>query len=214
MRKRIARRVVVGVLGTIGLLIALFAVSCSVALNQLSNLGTGTVTTRPRMKPIAMSRRVCPAVTAIHVAATRLQDEYKNNVYGETPPRITPALVHEANELGSLIERHKGGFPLPVHHQFDLVLEQLHSARVVLGQHFEDPNDLELALEEKFDAGQIAYGNASDLVGHRCNVELRAYDDAGNLCESLRAAFEKAQPSSATAPWPDCPRTSTTTSSS
>jgi hypothetical protein len=86
------------------------------------------VKSRTHLKPIAMSAHVCPAVEAIHVAATRLQGDYEQSFVNLDDARVVAHLRHEADELTWIIATHRSAFPQPVRAELDGVLTSLQQA--------------------------------------------------------------------------------------
>jgi hypothetical protein len=163
----------------IAVVIALFA-GCAAVMTKLNSLNFN-VQSRKHLQAIPVSKKVCPYVRLMHVAANDFQSvNPAGNLavfaqsMNEKWPEQRARLAHRLDVLDSAVVAGKAHFPEPIRRRFSTVITSIRAGEVQLVR----ARDLSDLLSERtdniFTNGEYAFGDASDLVGNACGFHLAA----------------------------------------
>jgi hypothetical protein len=139
---------------------------------------------RKHLDPIPIAAGACPYVVLMHQAANNFQASvpplgilgYDARGHPLTWPQARARLTAALDALEVSIVGSRPHLPAPVRRQLVVAVREIRSGRAQLPL-ASDARDFWDRTKDELDRGKLAFGYASDLVGHRCGVTLGA-DDA------------------------------------
>ena len=152
---------------------------CAVLVSHLDfNLG---VEPRKHLKSIPVSRTVCPYVQLMHAAANDFQAvsparDLTPFLQGRPAqwPRVRADIAHRLDVLDHAVEVGEGApFPRPIERRLAATAAGVRAGDVQLVR-AHDSFDLLNRTSAILSNGQVSFGEASDLVGKACGVQLAA----------------------------------------
>jgi hypothetical protein len=155
----------------------LLGAGCAALISSLNNLDVG----RKHLKPIPVSRSVCPYVQLMHVAANGFQAvspaqdlaPYADSTPAQWP-KLRAEIAHRLDVLDHAVEiGQRAEFPRPIEERLSTVDEEVRAGEVQLVR-ADGAVDLWVRTGVLLSNGQVAFGEASDLVGSACDVQLAA----------------------------------------
>jgi hypothetical protein len=152
---------------------------CAALVSHLDfNLG---VEPRKHLKPIPVSRTVCPYVQLMHAAANAFQavSPARNlapYLQGKPAqwPKVRADIAHRLDVLDHAVEVGRtAAFPRPIERRLAATAAGVRAGEVQLVR-AHDAFDLLNRTSAVLSNGQVSFGEASDLVGNACGVQLAA----------------------------------------
>jgi hypothetical protein len=136
---------------------------------------------RTHLDPIPIAASACPYVVLMHEAANNFQAAvpplgitgYDSRGRALSWPQVRARVKAALDALEVSIVGSRPHVPAPVRLQLVLALREIRRGRAQLPL-ASDGTDLWNRAVNHLDRGKLAFGYASDLVGHRCGVTLGA----------------------------------------
>jgi hypothetical protein len=159
--------------------IALFA-GCAAVMTKLNNLNFD-VASRKHLQAIPVSKKVCPYVHLMHVAANDFQSVNPVGNLGVLAeslqakwPEQRARLAHRLDVLEAAVSASKAQFPERIQRRLSTVITNIHAGEVQLVRARDLSGLLSERTDDIFTNGEYAFGDASDLVGNACGQRLAA----------------------------------------
>jgi hypothetical protein len=153
--------------------------------SALGNLFDFNLPERKHLDPIPIAASACPYVVLMHEAANNFQASvpplgmpgYDARGRPLTWPQVRARLTTTLDALEVSIAGSRPHLPAPVRRQLVVALREVRSGRAQLPL-ARDGSDFWDRTRDELDRGKLAFGYASDLVGHGCAVPLGADDSS------------------------------------